>query len=297
MKFVVAVDCEGVACAVGSPGASINSSRDLEFAKMQATREADAAARGLFEAGATQVIVWDNHNGSLNLHYDDLDRRCDIALGVGFEHRFPGLDETFSGVVLVGYHAMDNTEDAVIAHSFSSASYQFMKVNGQEVGEMAIDAAVSGAHGVPIICVASDDKGVAESLSFFPGIETVTTKHALGWNAAVSKHPSRVVDEIFSAAQKAAGRAGEFSPFRFTEPLTFEIRFKRLEAAQAASRGLKRGQRVDPYTVRWELQKRNRSRPCVTPRVWRDPGSLWLYARVDADCGKSEGAGRWCRIA
>ena len=146
------------------PRFSINSSRDLEFAKLQATREADAAARGLFEAGATQVIVWDNHNGSLNLHYDDLDRRCDIALGVGFEHRFPGLDDTFSGVVLVGYHAMDNTEDAVIAHSFSSASYQYMKVNGQEVGEMAIDAAMAGAHGVLIICVASDDKGVAESL-------------------------------------------------------------------------------------------------------------------------------------
>ena len=52
MKFVVAVDCEGVACGVGSPGASLNSSRNLEFAKLQATREADAAVRGLFEAGA-----------------------------------------------------------------------------------------------------------------------------------------------------------------------------------------------------------------------------------------------------
>ena len=36
----------------------------LEFAQLQATREADAAARGLFDAGADQVIVWDNHNGS-----------------------------------------------------------------------------------------------------------------------------------------------------------------------------------------------------------------------------------------
>ena len=42
MKFIVAVDCEGVACGVGSPGASLNESRNLEFAKLQATREADA---------------------------------------------------------------------------------------------------------------------------------------------------------------------------------------------------------------------------------------------------------------
>ena len=254
MKFVVAVDCEGVACAVGSPGASINESRDLAFAQLQASREADAAARGLFAAGATQVIVWDNHNGSLNLHYDLLDERCDIALGVGFEHRFPGIDDTFSGVVLIGYHAMDNTPDAVICHSFSSTSYQYMKINGQEVGEMAIDGAMAGLHQVPVIAVASDDKGTAEARRFFPGIETATTKQALGWNAALSKHPKRAVDEIYQMAQRAVAKLPELHPFHFDTPLTFEIRYKRIEAAQAASRGLKRGQRVDPYTVRWELE-------------------------------------------
>ena len=74
MKFAIGVDCEGGACAVGSPGASLNSSRNLEFAQLQATREADAAARGLFDAGVDQVIVWDNHNGSPNLSYDSLVR-------------------------------------------------------------------------------------------------------------------------------------------------------------------------------------------------------------------------------
>ena len=44
------------------------------------------------------------------------------------------------------------------------------------------------------------------------------------------------------------------------------------------------------------LFKGNRSRPCVTG-VWRDLVVLWIYARVDADCGKSEGACRWCRVA
>jgi D-amino peptidase len=240
---------------VGSPGASINSSRDLEFAKLQATREADAAARGLFAAGAEQVIVWDNHNGSLNLHYELLDERCDIALGVDFPHRFPGLDDSFTGVALVGYHAMDNTIDAVIAHSFSSANYQYMKVNGEEVGEMAIDGAVAGGHGVPVIFVASDDKGVAEAKRFFPNIETVTTKQAMGWNAAVSKHPKRVVDEIYASIQAAVSRRANMQPFRFQEPLEFEIRFKRLEAAQAAARSAAGWTRVDPYTVSRRLDR------------------------------------------
>ena len=255
MKLVVAVDCEGVACAVGSPGGGLGSSHNLEFARLQATREADAAARGLFAAGATQVIVWDNHGGSLNLDYDRLDERCDIALGVGFEHRFPGMDESFTGILLIGYHAMDNTEDAAMAHSFSSATYQYMKINGREVGEMEIDTAMAGERGVPLLFVASDDKGVAEARSFFPAIESVATKQALGWNGAVSKHPKRVVDEIYQTVQQAVPRLSEFEPFRFEEPLTFEIRYKRLDAAQAASRGFKGGTRVDPYTVRWELAK------------------------------------------
>ena len=253
MKFAIGVDCEGVACGVGSPGASLNSSRNLEFAKKQATREASAAASGLFDSGANQVIVWDNHNGSLNLSYDDLDERCDIALGVGFEHRWPGVDESFDGILFVGYHAMDNTVDGVMCHSFSSETYQHMKVNGREVGEMEIDAAVAGKMGIPVIFATSDDKAIAEATEFFGDVQTVTTKQGMGWNAAVSKHPKRAIGEIYEGAKQAYLRVGEAKPFTFEEPLLFEIRYKRIESAQAASRGYKGGERIDPYTVRFEL--------------------------------------------
>lgn len=253
MRFVVAVDCEGVACGVGSPGGSLNGSRNLEFAQLQATREADAAVRGLFEAGAEQVIVWDNHNGSLNLKYDLLDERCDIALGVGFKHRFEWMSEDFGGVALVGYHAMDNTVDGVMCHSFSSATYQYMKVNGKEVGEMAIDAAMAGEKGVPVIFVSSDDKGTAEAEAFFPGVETVTTKQAMGWNCAVSKHPKRAIHEIFEGVQQAVAKRDTIKPFAFESPLEFEVRYKRLERAESVSRGYKSAERIDPYTVRYQL--------------------------------------------
>lgn len=255
MKFIVAVDCEGVACAVGSPGGSLNDSRDLEFAKLQATREADAAARGLFDAGAEQVIVWDNHNGSLNLHYDLLDERCEIALGVDFPHRFPGLDSSFAGVLFIGYHAMDNTENAVIAHTFSSATYQYMKLNGQEIGEMGIDAAVAGQHGVPVIFVAGDDKCIAEARRFFPHVETVTTKQAMGWNAAISKHPKRAVAEIYTGVQNAVARLATMQPYRLEEPLAFQIRFKRLELAQGVARSGAGWQQVDAYTIERRLER------------------------------------------
>jgi D-amino peptidase len=160
------------------------------------------------------------------------------------------MTEDFAGLLLVGYHAMDNTSDAVIAHTFSSASYQWMKVNGREVGEMAVDAAIAGARGVPLIFVASDDKGTREAKAFFPWVETVTTKIGLGWNAALSKHPLRVLDEIYAGVQHAVQRHGEMKLFKFDSPTTLEIRYKRLEAAEERSRDHAGWTRSDAYTIR-----------------------------------------------
>ena len=249
MKFVIAVDCEGLACVVGAPGSTLNETRNFAFACAEAVREANAAARALFDAGAERVIVWDNHGGSLNLDYEALDERVEIALGVGFPHRFPGMDETFSGVLLIGYHPRDNTEDGVIAHTFSSRAYQWIKVNGVEMGEIGLDAAVAGELGVPVIFVASDDKGVAEAKQIMPWVETVTTKWGFGWNAAISKHPKRVEREIYESVRKAVERLHEMKPFKLQSPIHVQIRYKRLEDAERATRGATIWKRIDPYTV------------------------------------------------
>lgn len=254
MKYVIAVDCEGAACVVGTPGRTLSQAGEhYDFARRQATSEANAAARGLFSAGAEQVIVWDNHGEGLNLLYEALDDRCDIFCGVSGQ-RFPMLDSSFSGVLFVGYHARDNVVAAPLAHTYSSVKYQWIKVNGQEVGELAIDSAVAGTYGVPPIFVASDDKAVAEALDFFPGITTVQTKVGYGWNAALSKHPHRILQEIESATRKAAENRVNMKPFQFKEPLEFEVRHKRIETADEACRVSSGGwHRVDAYTLKRTL--------------------------------------------
>lgn len=250
MRFVIAVDCEGPAGVVGAPGGSLNAApAQYEFARRQATAEAGAAARGLFAAGATQVVVWDNHGGGVNLVYDELDERCDIFNGV-HARRFAMLDRDFAGLLFIGYHARDNTVAAPLAHSFNSTVYQWIKVNGREVGELAIDAAIAGTHGVPPLLVVSDDKAVAEARELFPGITTVTTKVGYGWNAALSKHPRRVLGEIEAAAQTAAVNRAQARPFAFTPPLAVEIRHKRIDTADEACLPINGWSRLDAYTVR-----------------------------------------------
>ena len=250
MRFMIGVDCDGPACVAGEAGGLLNSSSDYRFACGQATREADAAARALFDSGAEQVVVWDNHGGGANLEYQRLDPRCEIVMGSGFGRRWPGLDAAFSGVLMVGYHAMEGTPGGVLAHSYSPHAYRWIKVNGREVGEMGLDAAVAGEFGVPALFVASDDRGCAEARDFMPWVETVTTKRGAGFNAAFSKHPARAVEEIYEGVRRSVAGLAEMKPLEFPVPLEMELRLKRfLQTCNFRLR--RRGWRlVGPYTVR-----------------------------------------------
>ena len=225
---MISVDCEGAACVVGEPGLSLSSSCNMTFAGQQATRETNAAARALFDAGATQVVVWDSHGEGANLEFDQLDERCEIILGSGFSRRFPELDESYAGVLMIGYHAMAGTVDAVLAHTYSSSCYHSIRVDGVEVGEIALDAAVAGALGVPVVFVSSDDKGCQEASHFMPWLETVVTKKGMGHHCALSKHPAGVEKEIYTAVYRAVKQLESLHPFNFTRPTTIEIEYKTL---------------------------------------------------------------------
>ena len=228
MKFMIAVDCEGAACVVGQPGCSLSRSQNMVFASEQVTRETNAAIRALYYSGATQVVVWDNHGDGANLIFDQLDKRCEVLLGCGFERRFPELDETYAGVLMIGYHAMAGTVNGVLAHTYSSNAYHAIRVNGQDVGEIALDAAVAGEFGVPLIFVSSDDKCCAEALRFMPWVETVVTKNGLGLNCARSNHPAVVTEEIYTTVLQAVDRIAQKQIFTFPPPVDIELHFKKV---------------------------------------------------------------------
>lgn len=250
-KFYISVDCEGCACVVGEPGKGLGAGENYQFARRQATREANAAARALFDAGAQEVVVWDSHGTGVNLLYDQLDPRCSILLGAGHRGRFAGMDETYDAVLFVGYHARENTANAVLAHTFSSQAFQSYKLNGAEAGELMVDGAYAGELGVPVLFCSSDEAGVREAKALFGEIGTVAAKKALSWTSAVSRHPDAVCREIYQQVQAALKRLPELRPFVLEKPLAVEIRYKRMEDAARAALWDREGrpfERPDPFT-------------------------------------------------
>jgi D-amino peptidase len=225
MKFMIAVDCEGVACVVGEPGVSLSHSANMVFACEEATRETNAAIRALFRSGAEQVVVWDNHGEGANLAFDQLDPRCEIVLGTGFAHRFPELDDSYAGVLMIGYHPKAGTSGGILAHTYCSVAYRHIRINGTEVGEIALDAAVAGELGVPLIFVASDQHGCDEARQHMPWVESVVTKQGFGRHFARSKHPRVVEQEIEQAVEQAVATLEQKKPFSFDPPVNMELEF------------------------------------------------------------------------
>ena len=233
-KYYVAVDLEGLAGVAGEFGAALGQGRQYEFATREGVKEANACARALFDMGADEVVVWDNHGTGLNLDYDQLDPRCKVALGSGFNARFPGMNESYAGILLIGYHAREATPNAVLAHTYSSKVYQGYVLNGKTVGEMEIDAAFAAEWGVKVLFVASDAAGVAQAKESFPWIETVVTKEGFGWHGTVSLHPQEAQRQIYEAVKKAVERENEMEAYSLQCPIEAKIRFKRMDEANAA---------------------------------------------------------------
>lgn len=232
-KYYVSVDLEGVACTVGAYGQGLAAGTPgYSFACAQGTREATSAVRALFDCGAEEVCVWDCHGTGFNLDYCAFDTRTRFVLGAGSRKRFPGLDESFDGILFIGYHAYD-AKDATLCHVYSSSTYTAMKIDGEPVGELQIDAAIAGKKQVPVLFVSSDDICVAQAKNSFPDAVFLETKKALAWNSCISKHPDAVCAETERKVREAVNAKG--TVYRIKTPFSFEVSFKRIEYAQGAS--------------------------------------------------------------
>ena len=234
-KYCISVDLEGLACVVGSYGQGLSeNSKNYQFAVQQGIKEANAAATALFESGAEEVVIWDCHGTGVNFDYSAFDKRCKFIIGAGSRIRFPGIDDSFDGIIFIGYHAYD-TPKATLSHVYSSSTFTSHKINGEEVGELQLDAAIAGKRGVKTILVSSDDICIEQAKHSFPWAKIVTTKQSLAWNSCISKHPDAVCDEIYEATKSAVKEIDNMKPYIINTPFELTVSYKRIEYAQGCS--------------------------------------------------------------
>ncbi len=230
MRVLISVDIEGVA-GVSRPDQTRPGALDYDHARRLMTAEANAAIRGCFDTGATDVIVADAHAGFGNLLPDLLDERARLAHGkprhLGM---LEGLQEGCDAVMLVGYHAMAGAS-GVLAHTMSGISFHRVWLNGRPVGEVALYALLAGEHGVPVVMCSGDDALAGEVQHWLPWARTVIVKTAVGNRAAISVSPARSAALIEQGARQALADLTLAQPLTMAESFTCRVEAKTLVLA------------------------------------------------------------------
>jgi D-amino peptidase len=217
VKIYISADIEGVAGVVlplhGTPG-----NGEYEEARRLMTEETNAAIAGAFAGGAVEVLVNDSHGPMINLLPELLDPRAELIRGnIKPAGMFAGLDDSYAGVMCVGYHAAA-AEHGVLAHTTSGSAFTAVRLNGMAASEAMIYGAYAGAMGVPVIFLSGDDVTERTCGGLFPGAEFVRVKTALGQRAARALSPHAARKRIAEGAERAVRAAGSLKPYRVVVP-------------------------------------------------------------------------------
>ena len=200
-KVYISVDLEGIA---GVNGDDQTSSEGAEYgrARKLMAEDANAAIRGAFEGGASDVLVNDSHGGQRNLLPEDLDPRARLI-----SHTFKrygmmeGLDETFDAIIYVGYHAKADAPRGLFAHT-GSGVVRDLQVNGKSVGEGGLNAVLAAWFGVPVVAVSGDDVAVEEVKVSVPGVHGAVVKRAINMRAVELRPLVEARKDIQNAARE-----------------------------------------------------------------------------------------------
>lgn len=231
MEYLVAADLEGVGGVVGAPNETLTASPDYELAKENAIKEINIAVKALFDSGADKVAVWDNHGGGGNLDFSKIDSRVEKITVPKGEHRFEfARKHNFSGIVYIGYHSREGTFGGVLAHTYSSKTVQYAKINGEEVGELEVDTYIAATHNIAPLLVASDEACVNQFKATSPETVFVITKYGKSRNSAEFRDEDEVLREIYSGVIKALKK--DIKPVSIKAPLELEVRYSRAERSE-----------------------------------------------------------------
>ena len=250
LKVYVSVDMEGVAGVVTGDQLAPGGFEYERFRRFM-TDETLAAIRAAKEARATEVVVSDSHGNGENLLIESFP--ADVRVIRSWPRHggmMAGLDGSFDAALLIGCHASTSSARGVRAHTFSSAYFTRVALNGNPVSESEFSAAYAGSLGVPVAFASGDDAALAEIRARLPQIETVETKQALSFHAASSLTPAESARRIAIGVRAALKRVTVMKPYVLATPVTLEIAFKNYRPAELLSY-LRPVERVDAHTIRF----------------------------------------------
>jgi len=250
LKIYISADMEGVVGVVTDAQLG-PSGFEYQRAREFMTEEVKAAVEAAFEAGATEILISNSHGNGQNLLIEKLPRN--ITLVRAFPRplmMMQGIDETFDGVIFLGYHTGTTNPQGVRAHTMSSASLADVRLNGISMPEAGVNAAIAGHFNVPVIMISGDDAIVKEATALLGNIEGAVVKWAYGFHSARTLMPEAAYELIREKVKQAIGRIKDFKPYKLRTPIQLDVRFKNYRPSEVLSY-LPIVERTDSHSIKF----------------------------------------------
>ena len=221
-RFYIVTDLEGAAgvdhwTQTREPGPAQDAAREL------LTDEVNAAVSGILDAEPHAAVdVWDGH-GPGGLVKDKLDARARYLREE--RPRKALVTGAYDAVFFVGQHAMAGTPMAPLAHTYSSRTIAYYRLNGVFVGEFGALVALAGSRGIPVVFVAGDDKTILEAQAWVPGIVGAAVKQGRGLESAIHLSHEDACRLVRQRAAEACEKRAAIQPVRVEPPYRLEIRY------------------------------------------------------------------------
>ena len=252
LKVFISVDMEGISGIVHSNQTS-RDQHDYEKGRALMVGDVNAAIEGALAHGDAEIVVADGHGWMKNIQPEDINEAAVLVRGTPKPlSQLAGIDESFDAALFIGYHSMKGTLHGVLSHTFSGRAINSLKVNGREIGETAMNAAIAGHFGVPLVFVSGDLAVTKEAEALDPNITTVAVKEAVARTAARCIHPKRARELIKRGVKEALEKRDSIRPFTFQPPIEVLVEYSNALMADAVE-FMPTAQRVDGRTIRFVL--------------------------------------------
>lgn len=247
LRVYIAVDLEGTG-GVGTAAMINPTGKDYGSARRFATDEVNAVVAAIKEKGPVDVLVNDAHGDMQNLLHAELDPSITYLQGNAKPFSMvQGLDSTFDAAIFLGFHARAGTNGAFLGHTSIGLSVQNVWLDGREVGEAELCAAMAAYMGVPVI-LASGDSAFVDQFHQSSDAELVSTKVAAGATSARTLHPKVVQERLAAATRRGLARLGAERQSPVRKPVTLRVRYG-MPGQSEALEAIPGMHRVDGQTV------------------------------------------------
>ncbi len=243
MLIFIAADMEG-ATGIVHHDQLMPEGKTYSAARKLLTNDINAAIEGCLRIDPTaEFIVGDGHGIMRNVVLEELHERASLVIGPGSPMNKPlcqleGISDNIDMAFMIGYHSKAGTPNGLLAHTYVGSTICRLRLNGQEIGEITMNAAIFGSYDIPVGLIVGNDDLENECAEISPSIEFVSTKKVLGSTAALCYSVAHTKKAIADGAERAIAKRlqGQLPSYNTASHYSLECDFYRREHTLRAQR-------------------------------------------------------------